>query len=224
MEDIHFGIRLFLEYAESEVQPLSRILVAGCGAEGREVIDLAKRGNYEVVGFDIALKPELHQQKGENWLLLRADVLDLPFEEAAFDAVLYYHVIEHVPNPARSLAELARVLRAGGGMFIGTPNRARLVGYLGSHASFQEKIRWNWADWKYRLRGKFRNEYGAHAGFTESELDSLLRPYFREVRWVSCDYLFRKYHHRLPAVVMRTLLWRPFFSRIAPSIYAWVKK
>jgi len=123
------------------VQPLSRILVAGCGAEGREVIDLAKRGNYEVVGFDIALKPELHQQRGENWLLLRADVLDLPFEDASFDAVLYYHVIEHGPNPARSLAELARVLRVGGGMLIGTPNRARLVGYLGSNASCQEKIR-----------------------------------------------------------------------------------
>ncbi|CUU05312.1 MAG: hypothetical protein N2045_07900 [Fimbriimonadales bacterium] len=66
MEDIHFGVQLFLEYAESEISPLSRILAAGCGAEGREVIDLAKRGRYEVVGFDIALKPELHQQRGAN--------------------------------------------------------------------------------------------------------------------------------------------------------------
>jgi hypothetical protein len=32
-----------------------------------------------------------------------------------------------------------------------------------------------------RLKGRFRNEYGAHAGFTEAELDAMIRPYFREV-------------------------------------------
>lgn len=203
---------------------MSRILVAGCGAEGREVVDLAKRSRYEVVGFDIALKPELHQQKGDNWLLLNADVLNLPFENGSFDAVLYYHVIEHVPDPARSIAELARVLRTGGGMFVGTPNRARLLGYLGSRTSLRNKILWNWADWKYRLRGKFRNEYGAHAGFTEAELDALLRPYFREVRWVSREYLARKYQKCFSPVLMRLLLSKAVFSRIAPAIYAWVKK
>ncbi len=62
---------------------MSRILVAGCGAEGREVVDLAKCSRYEVVDFDIALKPELHQQKGDNWLLLNADVLNLPFENGS---------------------------------------------------------------------------------------------------------------------------------------------
>lgn len=224
MEDVHFGIQMFLEYAETEVKPLSRVLVAGCGAEGREVVDLAKHSRYEVVGFDIALKPELHQQKGDNWLLLNADVLNLPFENGSFDAVLYYHVIEHVPDPARSIAELARVLRTGGGMFVGTPNRARLLGYLGSRTSLRNKILWNWADWKYRLRGKFRNEYGAHAGFTEAELDALLRPYFREVRWVSREYLARKYQKRFSPVLMRLLLSKAVFSRIAPAIYAWVKK
>lgn len=133
-------------------------------------------------------------------------------------------MIEHVPDPARSIAELARVLRTGGGMFVGTPNRARLLGYLGSRTSLRNKILWNWADWKYRLRGKFRNEYGAHAGFTEAELDALLRPYFREVRWVSREYLARKYQKRFSPVLMRLLLSNAVFSRIAPAIYAWVKK
>jgi hypothetical protein len=109
-------------------------------------------------------------------------------------------------------------------MFIGTPNRARWVGYIGSRTSLKNKILWNWADWKYRLRGKFRNEYGAHAGFTESELDALLRPHFREVRWVSRDYLARKYQHRLPQALMRLLLSKAVFNRIAPAIYAWVKR
>ncbi|MDE2051868.1 MAG: hypothetical protein KGJ72_12715, partial [Gammaproteobacteria bacterium] len=32
---------------------------------------------------------------------------------------------------------------------------------------------WNAADWRARLAGRFRNELGAHAGFTEQELLTL---------------------------------------------------
>jgi len=70
-------------------------------------------------------------------------------------------VIEHVPDPQRSIVECARVLREGGYLYCGTPNCTRLVGYIGSRASLAEKVRWNLADWKMRLKGRFRNEYGA---------------------------------------------------------------
>lgn len=93
-------------------------------------------------------------------------------------------MIEHVPCPEKSIAERARVLKPGGYLYCGTPNRSRLIGYIGSRATLQEKIRWNLADWKMRLKGKFRNEHGAHAGFTEAELDAMLRPHFHEVHWL----------------------------------------
>ena len=32
-----------------------------------------------------------------------------------------------------------------------------------------DRIKWNINDYKYRLRGKFENKFGAHAGFTEKE-------------------------------------------------------
>jgi SAM-dependent methyltransferase len=43
-----------------------------------------------------------------------ADVHDLPFAEGSFDTVLVFHTLTYAENPARALAECARVLRPGG--------------------------------------------------------------------------------------------------------------
>jgi len=79
-------------------------------------------------------------------------------------------------------------------------------------------------DWKMRLKGRFRNEYGAHAGFTEAELDAMIRPYFREVTWLTDDYLWFKYGRRLPSVLLRFICWRPVRAVLAPSVYCWARK
>lgn len=179
MKAPHFGIEIFTRLIRKHLHEPKRILIAGCGQHASEVFALAQNRSWQVVGFDLSLHPDLENRAGENWSILKSDVMDLPFEEGSFDAVMYYHAIEHVSDPERSIREIARVLRAGGGMFLGTPNRARLIGYIDSKATLKERIRWNYVDWTYRLRGRFRNEYGAHAGFTEKDLYRLMSPYFR---------------------------------------------
>ncbi len=42
------------------------------------------------------------------------DVQHLPFPDASFDLVIANHMLYHVPDPARAVAEMARVLRAEG--------------------------------------------------------------------------------------------------------------
>jgi ArsR family transcriptional regulator len=42
------------------------------------------------------------------------DVQKMPFEARAFDVVLLFNVLTHAEEPARALAEAARVLRPGG--------------------------------------------------------------------------------------------------------------
>ena len=42
------------------------------------------------------------------------DLLDIPYPEGSFDAVLCSHVLEHVPDDHAALSELHRVLRPGG--------------------------------------------------------------------------------------------------------------
>jgi len=130
-------------------------------------------------------------------------------------------VIEHVSDPRRSLAELARVLRPGGWLYVGTPNRRRVVGYVGSYdASLREKIRWNASDYRARLAGRFRNELGAHAGYSQAELRRLLAADFVDHRPLTGDYLRFKYGRRLPRPVMRAVADTPLRELAAPSVYA----
>lgn len=50
-----------------------------------------------------------------------ADAAELPFPDNSFDAVLCLEVIEHVPTPARVMAEIARVLKPGGRAWLSMP-------------------------------------------------------------------------------------------------------
>ncbi|MHC4593980.1 MAG: class I SAM-dependent methyltransferase [Planctomycetota bacterium] len=54
------------------------------------------------------------------------DVINSTFQEAdlkesSFDVVLLLHVIEHLPNPAKGLSQIARIIRPGGFLVLETP-------------------------------------------------------------------------------------------------------
>jgi len=55
---------------------------------------------------------------------------DLKFENDYFDYVLCIEVLEHLPNPEETVAEIARVLKSGGEAVIATPNYGRFWWYL----------------------------------------------------------------------------------------------
>jgi SAM-dependent methyltransferase len=57
--------------------------------------------------------------------VLVADLHDLPFEEASFDAVLMFHTLTYAERPAQALAECARVLRPWGRLVLLCLNRHR---------------------------------------------------------------------------------------------------
>lgn len=50
-----------------------------------------------------------------------ADLIHLPFPDGIFDAVVNIVTLEHVPEPAAVIQELARVLRPEGALFLVTP-------------------------------------------------------------------------------------------------------
>ena len=74
-------------------------------------------------------------RNGEAMLIDRpaifADACNMPFIDKAFDFVVASHILEHMANPTKFLAELTRVGRAG---YIETPNavfeRLHLIGSI----------------------------------------------------------------------------------------------
>jgi SAM-dependent methyltransferase len=70
----------------------------------------------------------------------------LPFRDGAFDLVLSDWVVEHVPEPAKFLTEVRRVLRTGGSFFFRTPNKRHYVALIARMTPhwFHERIA-NWA-------------------------------------------------------------------------------
>lgn len=103
------------------------VLDVGCGG-GILSEAMAARG-ARVVGIDMAEKPlkvaRLHLLESRREVDYRfASVESLAAERpASFDIVTCMEVLEHVPDPASTVAACARLLRPGGRAFFATINR-----------------------------------------------------------------------------------------------------
>ncbi|GGG85258.1 methyltransferase domain-containing protein [Paenibacillus radicis (ex Gao et al. 2016)] len=102
-----------------------RVLDAACGA-GYGTAMLSQAGALEVWGVDVdSQSVQLAQRDygGVGIAFAAADVLELPFADKEFDAVISFETIEHVAQGAAWIAESARVLKPGGLFIVSTPNR-----------------------------------------------------------------------------------------------------
>jgi ubiquinone/menaquinone biosynthesis C-methylase UbiE len=195
--------------------PLNTILVVGCG-KGIEAAVLADSLNAQVTGIDIETNFDEVALKFAD--LRQGDATRMEFPDGHFDAVYSFHALEHIPDYKQALKEIKRVLRPGGVWLIGTPNRNRLVGYLGSKsATLWQKISWNFNDWKARLKGRFRNEYGAHAGYSSEELNSELGMVFSEVKEITMPYYLDIYARK--KLVIQTLSSLGIARWTFPAVY-----
>ena len=210
-----FEARFFRSLLDQMALAPRRVLVVGCGA-GVEVAHLADATGAYVTGIDLTVDPRWRRP---NVQLVRGDALRLPFPDAAFDALYCYHVLEHVPDPARAILEARRVLRPEGAAYFGTPNKSRLVGYIGGRGSAWQKFWWNVVDWGPRLTGRWSNEQGAHAGFTSRELGRLLGASFARVEGVDLRYYLGKYPQL--AGFWNTAFHLGLSRFFAPSVYFW---
>lgn len=114
--------RYFLSLFESK--PGAKVLDCGCW-DGANTLKYGKIiGTKEVYGIEInKLKAKEAEKKGVK---VKVGNLNekLPFQSNAFDAVVAYHVIEHLVNARGFAAEINRVLKKNGYVVIGTPNLA----------------------------------------------------------------------------------------------------
>jgi ubiquinone/menaquinone biosynthesis C-methylase UbiE len=109
--------------------PEARIVEVGCGpgelwAENLERIPPGWR--LTLVDFSPGMIEAARRVLGERATYRVADAQELPFEDASFDGAIANHMLDHVPDRRRALAELARVLRPGGRFYASTNGRDHL--------------------------------------------------------------------------------------------------
>ncbi|HIH23864.1 TPA: class I SAM-dependent methyltransferase [Candidatus Woesearchaeota archaeon] len=98
----------------------TRVLDLGCGS-GRNLFFLDKLG-FDVAGIDIApagIKTIKDRIKGVDAKV--GDIYTrLPYPDASFDAVISVQVLQHntAPNIKRAIAEIRRILKPGGILFL----------------------------------------------------------------------------------------------------------
>ncbi|HQU35550.1 MAG TPA: methyltransferase domain-containing protein [Anaerolineales bacterium] len=59
--------------------------------------------------------------------LQTASAQELPFNDNSFNVVIIKHVVEHLPDPEKTIREIGRVTEAGGILILATPNLDSLL-------------------------------------------------------------------------------------------------
>ena len=106
---------------------LFRVLDAGCGTGG-QLEQLQRYG--QVTSFDFEEKAVEYFAQRQRGRILVASTDAVPFADNSFDLVTSFDVICQLPSPndQTALAELARVLKPGGTLYVRTPALQALYG------------------------------------------------------------------------------------------------
>ena len=119
----------FVAYVDEYLRAGDCVAEIGCGP-GRGTLYLCRRGMI-VDAVDIsAASLDLARRRAPAATFTLASNLELPFADAAFDAVVSDGVIHHTPDAARAFAENVRILKPGGTMYLAVYRRAHYYYYL----------------------------------------------------------------------------------------------
>ena len=110
----------------------ARLLDLGCGPGNLWRANRARiPSGWEITLADLSpgMLDAARQTLGKERFSYRvADAQDLPFDNDRFDGVIANHMLYHVPDRARALDELRRVLRADGRLYAATNGRTDRIG------------------------------------------------------------------------------------------------
>jgi len=102
-----------------------RLLDLGCGPGVVAARIAGRRPGLRIVGLD--RDADLLALAGGRVTPVRADAAELPFASESFDGVHARLLLRHLPDPARTLLEIRRVLRPGGRLVVADSDDGALV-------------------------------------------------------------------------------------------------
>jgi ubiquinone/menaquinone biosynthesis C-methylase UbiE len=211
-----------LETATAYLEPAGdlggkKVLDVGCGLGGKTVA-YAERGAEAVTGADIAeanagASQSFAAQMGadDRSAFLTGDAAALPFLDESFDTVVANDAMEHFSRPEQALAEMCRVTKKMGSIWIFfTPHFSP----LGSH--LYDYIYTPWCHLLFTssqieravrrlLPGRME---GAEAGEVEERLREIMRSYEEDLNHMSVRR-FLRIVDRTPSLAVANIELRP---------------
>ena len=135
-------------YAAASERNAARIadLERWCPAHGRLLelgatyghsLALARDRGWDVVGVELSPTASAYARTHFGLTVFNCDLADAPFADASFDAVIGWHVLEHVRDPKDQLLRLAALIKPGGVLGLRVPNIA----------SFGARVAGQWWPW-----------------------------------------------------------------------------
>ncbi len=114
------------EYIENKSRLYSNknIIDLGCGT-GQSTVFFGYKN--KVVGIDLQ---NVVQKKNKNFSFRKANVTKIPYKDSFFHLAISFDVLEHIEDDKKMLREAYRVLKKGGKIFFGTPNRLRITNVI----------------------------------------------------------------------------------------------
>lgn len=172
------------------------------GAGRGEFLHYAKKtGKWQCSGTETS-RYAVEFAKEEFGIVLSIGQLeDLKYPDNHFEAVSFWHALEHLPYPSRAIKEAARILKDNGFLFIAVPNDS----WLGRKHFFKNAVKKaiNRLPLKRKLKLKkmyprIDEEGNKHLFyFTPRTLVKLLKKHGFEVKKCSVDYDYGKFEPRL---------------------------
>ncbi|MGI0014792.1 MAG: class I SAM-dependent methyltransferase [Nitrososphaera sp.] len=149
-------------FDQFNLPPQCRILELGCGTGGLWLENLYRTSaGWEIVSSDFSVGMLQHAQRrlggNRNFRFGIIDAQSIPFESRGFDAVIANHMLYHVPDKARAVAEIRRVLRPNGRFYASTIGERHLQEIAALVGKFDAQL----VSWGERLSDSFTLENGS---------------------------------------------------------------
>lgn len=133
------GMRDLAERMLRDVGLPSRGMLLDIGCGSGQTMFWFRRGwpGWKTLGLDVAREGLAAARASDQGQVLAGSALDLPLPDACVDAAITLDVLQHLPlggGDVRALAEIRRVLRPGGVLFVRT--NAQAIPYSPDDAEF----------------------------------------------------------------------------------------
>jgi SAM-dependent methyltransferase len=219
---------LTVDFDRLGIGPSSKVIDVGCGA-GRHAFEAYRRG-ADVVAFDRdeaelrsvdtilrAMAEAGEAPAGASAKVVVGDALKLPYADETFDCVIASEILEHIPHDDVAIAELIRVLKAGGTLAVSVPRwlPERVCWLLSDeyHANEGGHVRIYRAS---ELRGKIARD-GMKLTHTH-HAHALHSPFW----WLKCAVGVENADHPAVTAYHKLLVWdlmqRPKITQLAESL------